>query len=81
MSEKEERCSPCEISVAGGTLIKDHCQGDCEIIINKFGEGNMSLNDLAGELGVNKEELTVFSNEGIDLDLTLKKAVDNYNKV
>ncbi|MFZ5986786.1 MAG: hypothetical protein ACOYWZ_06650 [Bacillota bacterium] len=77
----EERCLPCEISVAGGMLIKDHCKKDCKEIAEKFSEGEMSLKDLAKKLNVPNEELSLFSKQGIDLDMTLKKAVDIENKV
>ncbi|MFZ5987344.1 MAG: hypothetical protein ACOYWZ_09520 [Bacillota bacterium] len=78
----KERCLPCEISVAGGMLIKDHCKkDDCKEIAEKFSKGEMSLRDLAKELNVPNEELSLFSKQGIDLDMTLKKAVDIENKV
>lgn len=77
---KVDKCLPCEISVAGGMIIKEYCRKDCDKISKEFSEGKMSLRQLSQKVKANEEFLDIFKNDGIPLDLTLEKSVIDFNK-
>lgn len=74
------KCTPCEIAVAGGILIREYCKKDCKSVIGKFQEGELTIQDLQRELEVPQETIDVLKGEGLSVDMTLKKAVELHNR-
>jgi len=84
MTEKNnnnDRCLPCEISVSAGFILKEYCKNsDCGKVTQEFMKGNMSLRDLVKKIGADENVLEPFKNEGVNLDMTLGRAVELDNK-
>jgi hypothetical protein len=80
---EEERCIPCEISVAAGILIEKFCGNKkeiCDQLLEKFSQGNMSLRDLQREIGFPDEEFLPFELSEEVLNMTYAQAVEEFNK-
>lgn len=75
----DDMCEPCEISVAAGELIQEHCADDCDDIIDRFIKGNMSLRELQKAIGAPKNSLDRYASMAVPLDKSLSKSVKDHN--
>lgn len=75
-SNEEEKCTPCEISVAAGMLINEFCKKDCSYVIDEFTKGDMSLRDLQQKLNIPEEAMEVFKIQGVPLETKYKDAIE-----
>lgn len=78
-NDDNDRCEPCEISVAAGELIHEHCADDCDDIMDRFTKGNMSLRDLQKAIGAPKNALDRYASMAVPLDKSLSKSVKDNN--
>ena len=71
-------CVPCDLKAGAAVLIKTYCKKekqDCEKILEEFGEGDMTLRQLAKKVKADSKFLDFLEKE-TKVDLTLNKSLE-----
>ena len=73
-----EQCVPCSLKAGALVLVKTYCKKEkqeCEKILDEFGEGDMTLKQLAKKVKADPKFLDFLEKE-TKVDLTLNKSLE-----